>query len=160
MNHTTNWSSSDAGGLCWVSDPHEAYLEAKVDEVGGGVVKATTSDGRPFNIDLKAPLAKPSRGKRAPKEPPRRILQREAVTRANGYNDMDEMRMLHEASILNNIELRFRLDLIYTNCGPILIAMNPVSQASPAARARRGARGQTAVCCPRSSSGCRCTARR
>ena len=92
MNHTTNWSSSDAGGLCWVSDPHEAYLEAKVDEVGGGVVKATTSDGRPFNIDLKAPLAKPSRGKRAPKEPPRRILQREAVTRANGYNDMDEMR--------------------------------------------------------------------
>ena len=114
MNHTTNWSSSDAGGLCWVSDPHEAYLEAKVDEVGGGVVKATTSDGRPFNIDLKAPLAKPSRGKRAPKEPPRRILQREAVTRANGYNDMDEMRMLHEASILNNIELRFRLDHIYT----------------------------------------------
>ena len=35
------------------------------------------------------------------------------------------MHMLHEASILNNIETRFRLDCIYSNCGPILIAMNP-----------------------------------
>ena len=30
-----------------------------------------------------------------------------------------------QASILTNIELRFRMDRIYTNSGPILIAMNP-----------------------------------
>ena len=125
QNHTTQWSSSDVGGLCWVSDTHEAYLEATVDEVSKDIVKATTSDGRSYTIDLKAPLAKPKRGQKQPKEPPRRILQREGVHKENGFDDMDEMHMLHEASILNNIETRFRLDCIYSNCGPILIAMNP-----------------------------------
>lgn len=38
---------------------------------------------------------------------------------------MDNLTALHEASILDNIQLRFRMDLIYTNTGPILIAMNP-----------------------------------
>jgi myosin heavy subunit len=38
---------------------------------------------------------------------------------------MDDLATLHEASILDNIELRFRMDRIYTNSGPILIAMNP-----------------------------------
>jgi myosin heavy subunit len=38
---------------------------------------------------------------------------------------MDDLATLHEASILHNIELRFRMDKIYTNSGPILIAMNP-----------------------------------
>ena len=39
QNHTTQWSSSDVGGLCWVSDTHEAYLEATVDEVSKDIVK-------------------------------------------------------------------------------------------------------------------------
>jgi myosin heavy subunit len=38
---------------------------------------------------------------------------------------MDDLAALHEASILHNIEMRFRMDRIYTNTGPILIAMNP-----------------------------------
>jgi myosin heavy subunit len=33
--------------------------------------------------------------------------------------------MLNEAEILSNIQLRFRMDNIYTRTGPILIAMNP-----------------------------------
>ena len=78
MNHCTSWSSADAGGLCWVSDPSEAYLEATVDAVGAGVLDATTSDGRKFKIDLKAALAPPTRGPKAKKdaEAPRRVLQR------------------------------------------------------------------------------------
>jgi myosin heavy subunit len=38
---------------------------------------------------------------------------------------MDDLYPLNEASILSNIEHRFRLDDIYTRTGPILIAMNP-----------------------------------
>lgn len=38
---------------------------------------------------------------------------------------MDDLHPLNEASILSNIEHRFRLDYIYTRTGPILIAMNP-----------------------------------
>ncbi|KAH8097375.1 hypothetical protein JL720_265 [Aureococcus anophagefferens] len=38
---------------------------------------------------------------------------------------MDNLSTLHEAAILDNIQHRFRMDLIYTNTGPILIAMNP-----------------------------------
>ena len=38
---------------------------------------------------------------------------------------MDNLSTLHEAAILDNIQHRFRMDLIYTNTGPILIAMTP-----------------------------------
>jgi myosin heavy subunit len=38
---------------------------------------------------------------------------------------MDDLHPLNEASILANIEFRFRIDNIYTRTGPILIAMNP-----------------------------------
>lgn len=87
-----------------------------------GHVVATTTDGREYDIDLQAPLKPPSRKQ---KEPPRRILQRVPLMTANGVENMDNLSVLHEASILDNIQLRFRMDLIYTNTGPILIAMNP-----------------------------------
>mmetsp|Transcript_15759 Transcript_15759/g.49336 ORF Transcript_15759/g.49336 Transcript_15759/m.49336 type:complete len:1407 (-) Transcript_15759:564-4784(-) len=122
MNHSARWASADVGGLCWVSDAAQAYLEASVTAVSGGHVLATTTDGREFDIDLQAPLKPPSRKQ---KEPPRRILQRVPLTTANGVENMDNLSALHEASILDNIQLRFRMDLIYTNTGPILIAMNP-----------------------------------
>jgi myosin heavy subunit len=38
---------------------------------------------------------------------------------------MDDLHPLNEATIVANIEQRFRMDLIYTRTGPILIAMNP-----------------------------------
>ncbi|KAJ8614223.1 hypothetical protein CTAYLR_001136 [Chrysophaeum taylorii] len=122
MNHSANWAETDVGGLCWISDPAQAYLEAQVTAVSDGHVVAATSDGREFHIDLEAPLKPPSRKQ---KEPPRRILQRVPLRSANGVENMDNLSALHEASILDNIQLRFRMDLIYTNTGPILIAMNP-----------------------------------
>ena len=122
MNHSTQWSSSDVGGLCWVSDPAQAYIEARVTSVEKGVVRAEASDGRTFDVDLQLPLKPPSRKQ---KEPPRRILQRVPLTTNNGVENMDNLQSLQEASILDNIQHRFRMDLIYTNTGPILIAMNP-----------------------------------
>jgi hypothetical protein len=81
MNHSTNWSSSDVGGLCWVSDPAQAYIEAKVTSVGGGRVTAASNDGRDFDVDLELPLKPPSRKQ---KEAPRRVLQRVPLTSNNG----------------------------------------------------------------------------
>ena len=122
MNHSTQWSASDVGGLCWVSDPAQAYIEARVTSVEKGVVRAEASDGRTFDVDLQLPLKPPSRKQ---KEPPRRILQRVPLTTNNGVENMDNLASLQEASILDNIQHRFRMDLIYTNTGPILIATNP-----------------------------------
>ena len=61
MNHSTHWASSDVGGLCWVSDPAQAYIEAKVTSVSGGHVIAKSNDGREFDVDLELPLKPPSR---------------------------------------------------------------------------------------------------
>ena len=122
MNHHASWRASDEGGLCWVSDPSQAYIEAKVKAVRGKQLLATTSDGREFSLDVEAPLKPPSRTQ---KEPPRRVLPRLVLREPNGVENMDHLQILHEASILENIERRFRMDLIYTNTGPILIAMNP-----------------------------------
>mmetsp|Transcript_7080 Transcript_7080/g.23238 ORF Transcript_7080/g.23238 Transcript_7080/m.23238 type:complete len:823 (+) Transcript_7080:105-2573(+) len=122
MNHSNKWKASDEGGLCWVSDPAQAYVEARVKSVRKGFIKAGASDGREFDIDLELPLKPPSRTQ---KEPPRRVLPRLVLREPNGVENMDNLEVLHEASILENIERRFRMDLIYTNTGPILIAMNP-----------------------------------
>ena len=43
-----------------------------------------------------------------------------------GYDDMDNLPYLHEASVLNNLKHRFQMNLIYTSTGPILIAMRPL----------------------------------
>ena len=105
-----------------MSDPAQAYIEARVTSVEKGVVRAEASDGRTFDVDLQLPLKPPSRKQ---KEPPRRILQRVPLTTNNGVENMDNLQSLQEASILDNIKHRLRMDLIYTNTGPILIAMNP-----------------------------------
>eukprot|EP00618_Florenciella_parvula_P035127 CAMPEP_0119481752 /NCGR_PEP_ID=MMETSP1344-20130328/9936_1 /TAXON_ID=236787 /ORGANISM="Florenciella parvula, Strain CCMP2471" /LENGTH=1560 /DNA_ID=CAMNT_0007516129 /DNA_START=105 /DNA_END=4787 /DNA_ORIENTATION=+ len=124
MDHSTNWTNDDAGGLCWVSDPTQAYIEAVFKGISGNIATVETVQGQTMEIDIQAPLAGPSRKQ---KEPPRRLLQRVPVESIalNGVEDMDNLPSLHEASILSNVDLRFRMDKIYTNSGPILIAMNP-----------------------------------
>jgi len=124
MDHSTNWTNQDAGGLCWVSDPNQAYVEAVFKGISGNIATVETAQGQTLEIDIQAPLQGPSRKQ---KEPPRRLLQRVPVESISmtGVEDMDNLPALHEASILSNVDLRFRMDKIYTNSGPILIAMNP-----------------------------------
>ena len=43
----------------------------------------------------------------------------------SGANDMDDMPNLHEPAIVHNLVVRFDKGLIYTDIGPILIAVNP-----------------------------------
>ena len=43
----------------------------------------------------------------------------------NGFDDMSSLNYLHEASILENLELRFKSRHPYTYAGDICIAVNP-----------------------------------
>jgi len=125
MRHHGEWSAMNVGDRCWVSDPHNAYLPATIQEVINTRELQVVADGdRPltFTIDLDQKEMKVA--KRAQPEPPRRILPRAHIDNVN-FDDMDELPLLHEASILHNIDVRYRVDKIYTNTGPILIAMNP-----------------------------------
>ena len=77
---------------------------------------------------IRVPLSREQRtAPRKRGKQPVRVLPR-ADVQANGSNgvaNMDELVHLHEASILDNIRVRFAQDIIYTATGPILIAMNP-----------------------------------
>lgn len=74
----------------------------------------------------------PSRGKKnAGATTSRRLLPRSNPQQQHqhqyhkGIENMDEIHPLNEATILCNIEHRFRLDYIYTRTGPLLLALNP-----------------------------------
>jgi myosin heavy subunit len=128
MLHQENWSHAVEGDPCWVSDPDEAFIEATILGVSGDNVSVQTRAGKRMVIDAKAPLnpqkTRKTKGKQGTDEP-RRLLARSTQRAPNGVENMDDLSPLNAASILSNIELRFRLDHIYTRTGPILIAMNP-----------------------------------
>lgn len=129
MIHQENWSHAVEGDPCWISDPDQAYLEATILTVNGDNVTVQTKGGKRFVVDVKAalnPLQKPKPGtKKGKAEEPRKLLPRSVNRPGQGVENMDDLHPLNAASILANIELRFRLDNIYTRTGPILIAMNP-----------------------------------
>ena len=52
-------------------------------------------------------------------------LQNEADATAVGISDLTSLQNLHEPAILNALRERYLADKIYTNTGPILIAINP-----------------------------------
>uniref|UniRef100_A0A672PMR8 Unconventional myosin-X-like n=1 Tax=Sinocyclocheilus grahami TaxID=75366 RepID=A0A672PMR8_SINGR len=49
-------------------------------------------------------------------------------TSISGVEDMSTLAELHEAAIMHNLSLRYQKDLIYTNIGSILAAVNPYKQ--------------------------------
>uniref|UniRef100_A0A673NIR9 Unconventional myosin-X-like n=1 Tax=Sinocyclocheilus rhinocerous TaxID=307959 RepID=A0A673NIR9_9TELE len=49
-------------------------------------------------------------------------------TSISGVEDMSTLAELHEAAIMHNLFLRYQKDLIYTNIGSILAAVNPYKQ--------------------------------
>uniref|UniRef100_A0A671NVU0 Myosin motor domain-containing protein n=1 Tax=Sinocyclocheilus anshuiensis TaxID=1608454 RepID=A0A671NVU0_9TELE len=51
-------------------------------------------------------------------------------TSISGVEDMSTLAELHEAAIMHNLFLRYQKDLIYTNIGSILAAVNPYKQIS------------------------------
>ena len=55
---------------------------------------------------------------------PLRLLP-DSLTACKGIPDMVELDVLHEAAMMENIEIRYNKNLIYTKVGPILISVNP-----------------------------------
>ena len=129
MQHFSEWTSSDVGGLCWLSDSAVAYVPGTVSEVKGRVATVITASGKAVEVDLEAPLRNPSAAKnekvsKASAGETLRLLPRSTLG-PGGVNNMDDLENIHEAAVLDNCDKRFRLDKIYTNTGPILIALNP-----------------------------------
>eukprot|EP00667_Euglena_gracilis_P000812 EG_transcript_812 len=51
---------------------------------------------------------------------------------ARGCHDLLGLPDLHEATLLHTVQLRFRQDLVYTEMGPIVLAVNPFKYSIPA----------------------------
>ncbi|KAG5189092.1 P-loop containing nucleoside triphosphate hydrolase protein [Tribonema minus] len=128
MDHLVDWSFASPGHPVWLSDTDEAFVEATITSVKANIVVVTTKAGRKVTVDTDAPKKAATRG-RKPSDEPLRLLPRAPQT-AEGVENMDDLNPLNEATIVANIETRFRMDLIYTRTGPILIAMNPFKRLS------------------------------
>ena len=59
------------------------------------------------------------------KNPDDKLKPRAFDQGGDGAHDMDDMPNLHEPAIVHNLVVRFEKGLIYTDIGPILIAVNP-----------------------------------
>ena len=133
------------GQCVWLSDTKEGWVAAVITAVAGveiklkiysgeevivpshayeslgnedGFEQLTSSERRRLTVGRRRNSIASKRGKR--------ILPREVGSAGRkGYEDMDNMPYLHEASVLNNLKHRFQMNEIYTSTGPILIAMNP-----------------------------------
>lgn len=122
MQHFGGWTKNDVNGLVWISDPHVAYVPGTITSINNNIASIKTKNDT-FEVDYLLPLKQSQARSLVQKEDdPRRLLPR---VMSESVDDMDDLTSLHEASILNNLHNRFLLDRIYTNSGPILIAMNP-----------------------------------
>lgn len=141
MNHQCDWSHSAKGDPLWLSDPDEGYVEATLvavqGEAGDKKVIVETKDGKRFTVDAAPPssaamlggrpapgpsgAAARQRGGQRDQAGARRLLPRsqprEKEQHPHGIENMDDLHPLNEATILSNIEHRFRLDYIYTRTG-------------------------------------------
>jgi hypothetical protein len=131
----------------WLNDKKEGWVAAVVTEIAGLEIKLKLYSGEEVYVPSHAyeslgadedglglaPASDRRRlttGKRrnsvASTKQGKRVLPRETGHYGrDGYDDMDNMPYLHEASVLNNLKHRFQMNQIYTCTGPILIAMNP-----------------------------------
>ena len=102
---------STAESWVWVIDEKEGYIEAKVIESKGDGSKVVEPLGAGGVVTKK----KGELGEA--------ILSRSEL--AQDFPDMVRMGDVNEATILRNLKVRFLKELIYTNIGTILVAMNP-----------------------------------
>ena len=103
IDHGENW--------VWVKDDVEAYLPAAVvEERKDGTVSVEVGIQRELRHVSKEKLG-----------PPITHLPSLKIH----VDDMVKMQDVNEATILHNLFLRFKEDLIYTNIGTILVSVNP-----------------------------------
>ncbi|XP_050975238.1 unconventional myosin-X [Labeo rohita] len=101
------------GARVWVRDK-EQLLPSTVSCCDDRTLILTTDYGEVMTLDL----GEVNRLKVFPMHP----------TSISGVEDMSTLAELHEAAIMHNLFLRYQKDLIYTNIGSILAAVNPYKQ--------------------------------
>ena len=92
------------GAPCWVADPEDAFVEAKIASVDGAKVSVSMADGASREVDA-AEVRETNPGPAVP--------------------DLTTMVVLNEATMLQNVRERFGRDRIYTRAGLMLVAVNP-----------------------------------
>jgi myosin-5 len=99
----------------WLPDDEQVWIEATVTDAVAGLVTITTdSTGAQLTINA----AKPTPTATTPlMRNPDMLL---------GISDLTNLSYLHEAAVLENLQMRFKsTNEIYTYCGIVLVAINP-----------------------------------
>ncbi|XP_058724156.1 myosin-7-like [Vicia villosa] len=95
------------GSHVWVEDPDEAWLDGEILESKDNEITISFESGT--KVVSKSANIYP----KDPEFPP------------NGVEDMTRLAYLHEPGVLQNLQIRYTLNDIYTYTGNILIAVNP-----------------------------------
>ncbi|XP_028809967.1 unconventional myosin-X-like [Denticeps clupeoides] len=100
----------DEGARVWVREK-EQLIPSTVNSCGDGTLVLTTDYGEVLYLQQ----AEVDRNRVYPMD----------QSSISGVEDMSTLAELHEAAIMHNLHLRYQKDLIYTNIGSILAAVNP-----------------------------------
>ncbi|GBG65534.1 hypothetical protein CBR_g51126 [Chara braunii] len=95
------------GSPVWVEDPVIMWIEATVIKISGDKITSETRDGNTVVSSIE------------------NVYPRDEEAPSNGVDDMTKLSYLHEPGVLQNLYIRYQLDMIYTYTGNILIAVNP-----------------------------------
>ncbi|XP_061374694.1 myosin-6-like [Gastrolobium bilobum] len=95
------------GSHIWIEDPDEAWIDGEILESNDEGITVSNASGT--RVVSKSVNIYP----KDPEFPP------------NGVEDMTRLAYLHEPGVLQNLQLRYDLNEIYTYTGNILIAVNP-----------------------------------
>ena len=137
----SSWSKPDAlkstqelqdeDGLFWVDDNHEGYvLYRLISQDAGGKVCLEAYEGSMHRITQSS------------------TCQRISVTKsqlAHIQDDLVQLDIINDAQILHTLRTRFERDIVYTNVGTILVALNPFKSLplyTPAVMSKYAHRGQ------------------
>jgi myosin-5 len=141
--------SLSKGSRVWYKQDAETWLLAEIKENSNGKPSVALLSGHPGKL-LQAV------------EPSRLVPANPELQQA--IADLTQLSYLNEPSILDNLFQRYGGECIYTNAGPVLIAVNPCKNlplyTSQVAEQYKGARGWGGVrdgdSCSSSSSRCTC----
>ncbi|KAJ9461887.1 Myosin-12 [Diplonema papillatum] len=99
----------EKGVLCYFRDEEKSWILGRIDEYDGKTGKATPSDSGP------------SRGQLTPEDI--FVCREDCVDQE--ADDLLNLQLLHDATLLACLRLRYMKDVIYTNIGAIVVALNP-----------------------------------
>ncbi|TKY69095.1 Myosin-7 protein [Spatholobus suberectus] len=107
LNSQAGQLSFVVGSHLWIEDPDLAWIDGEIQESNNEVITVIYESGS--RVVNKSANIYP----KDPEFPP------------NGVEDMTRLAYLHEPGVLQNLQVRYAMNEIYTYTGNILIAVNP-----------------------------------